>query len=133
MVKNRMRHAAAVLLLCTIWRADAEQDQYSFGQPFDFDQALEISSITDASQYIGKRVAITGQVNSVCEKSHCWMTLESGRLENFRIKVDDQVMVFPISAKKKSVFAEGVLEEWTQPPKISRGYQLKATSVFIVH
>lgn len=114
-------------------QAFADDDRYSFGQAFDFGNAVEITKTNFADEQIGQRIAITGQIASVCEKNHCWMKLETGTGQDFRIKVDDQVMVFPISAKDKSVFAEGILEEWPQSEKQKRSYQLKANAVFIVH
>lgn len=122
-----------LVALASTGQAVADDDQYSFGQAFDFGKAVEITKTNFAAEQIGQRIAITGQIASVCEKNHCWMKLATGKGQDFRIKVDDQVMVFPISAKDNTVFAEGVLEEWSQPEKPKRSYQLKATAVFIVH
>lgn len=126
---------AAILLiaLATTGHATADQDQYSFGQAFDFGKAVEIIQTNFADEQVGQRVAISGKITSVCEKNHCWMKLATGPGQDFRIKVEDQAMVFPISAKDKTVFAEGILEEWPQPENAKRSYQLKAASVFIVH
>lgn len=122
-----------LIALATTGQAIADQDQYSFGQAFDFSKAVEITKKNFCPEQVGQRVAISGKITSVCEKNHCWMKLATVTGLDFRIKVDDQEMVFPISAKGKSVFAEGILEEWPQPDQAKHSYQLKAAAVFIVH
>lgn len=51
----------------------------------------------------------------------------------FRIKVDDGVFVFPLSAKGKTVYATGTIETWPQKDASAQGYQLKASAVSIEH
>lgn len=122
-----------VLAMAAIGKVSAEAEQYSFGQAFNIGNAVDISTTKFSPENVGKRYAITGKVTSVCETKHCWMKIAVVHGQDFRIKVDDQVMVFPVSAKGKTIFAEGVLEEWPQPGAPKQSYQLKATSVFIEH
>ncbi|MHC4822206.1 MAG: DUF4920 domain-containing protein, partial [Planctomycetota bacterium] len=46
-----------------------------------------------------------------CEMRGCWMDIASDReFEKIQIKVDDGVIVFPMTAKGKSALVEGVVE-----------------------
>ncbi|HEX7183462.1 MAG TPA: DUF4920 domain-containing protein [Thermoanaerobaculia bacterium] len=68
--------------------------------------------LADPDAYVGKRVRIEGQVLDVCPMKGCWMEIaeEKGGGERIRIKVDDGVLVFPVSSKGKMAVAEGVVE-----------------------
>jgi hypothetical protein len=64
--------------------------------------------------YVGKTVRIDGVATGVCQMMGCWMAVrpeddESGG--TVRLKVEDGVIVFPITAKGKRVSAQGVFEE----------------------
>jgi hypothetical protein len=64
-------------------------------------------------EFAGKTIRIDGVATAVCAHMGCWMAVaaegdETGR--TVRLKVDDGVIVFPVSAKGKKVSAEGVFE-----------------------
>lgn len=71
-----------------------------------------LASILDhPEQFAGKSVRIEGVVKDVCSKMGCWMTVaatDGGR--ELRVKVEDGVIVFPVSARGKRAIAEGVVE-----------------------
>jgi len=51
-------------------------------------------------------------VVAVCEEKVFWMDMASDRdFENDQIKVDDGIIVFPLSAKGRQALVEGVVEE----------------------
>jgi hypothetical protein len=51
-------------------------------------------------------------VVAVCEDKGCWMDIASDReFEKIQIKVDDGVIVFPLTAMGKAALVEGVVEE----------------------
>jgi len=51
-------------------------------------------------------------VVAVCESRGCWMDIASDReFEKVQIKVDDGVIVFPLSARGSEALVEGVVEE----------------------
>ena len=59
-----------------------------------------------------------GVATAVCEHMGCWMAVapegdKDGR--TVRLKVDDGVIVFPVTAKGRKVSAEGVFEVVTGP------------------
>ena len=56
---------------------------------------------------------IDGVATAVCEHMGCWMavaSVEDQKGPTVRLKVEDGVIVFPMSAKGKPVSAEGVFE-----------------------
>ncbi|HYN23265.1 MAG TPA: DUF4920 domain-containing protein [Thermoanaerobaculia bacterium] len=67
--------------------------------------------LADPDSYVGKTVRIEGKVLDVCPMKGCWMELagESGK-ESLKVKVDDGVIVFPVTAKGKLAVAEGTVE-----------------------
>jgi hypothetical protein len=67
--------------------------------------------LADPDAYVGRTVRIEGKVLDVCPMKGCWMELagESGK-ESLKVKVDDGVIVFPVTAKGKLAVAEGTVE-----------------------
>jgi hypothetical protein len=117
--------------------------------------ATPIKSILERPDtYVGKTVRIDGVATAVCAHMGCWMAVAAEGVENaggneqrptIRLKVDDGVIVFPVSAKGRKVSAEGVFEALGGPgdsrdaaqehakhdSKASQSYQLKATGAII--
>ena len=105
--------------------------------------------IENPADYVGKTIRVDGVATAVCEHMGCWMAIAPEGDPNgttVRLKVEDGVIVFPVSAKGKKVSAEGVFEEIgakdaeakeaagehaKKDPKASRSYQLKGTGVVI--
>ena len=80
-------------------------------------------SLTDATpikalvnhpeEFVGKTVRIDGVATAVCEHMGCWLAVSASDAKDadtIRLKVDDGVIVFPVSAKGRQVSAEGVFE-----------------------
>lgn len=90
--------------------ASVEGDRY--GEPITLSEVTPVSTILDAPEtWVGKRVLVRGMIVAVCEKRGCWMDIASDReFEKIQIKVDDGVIVFPLSAKGKDALVEGVVE-----------------------
>ncbi len=115
------------------------------------------SILEQPATYVGKTIRIDGVATAVCAHMGCWMAVAAeGPVGNegpggnvqaptIRLKVDDGVIVFPVSAKGRKVSAEGVFEALggagdsrdaaqehaTHDPKASQSYQLKATGAII--
>jgi hypothetical protein len=61
----------------------------------------------------GKTVKVEGVVTSVCTHMGCWMALavkDAPNVKTLLVKVDDGVIVFPVTAKGKRAAAQGVIE-----------------------
>ena len=88
--------------------------------PEKFGAGVTISQVTSLDAVIktpakfeGKTVRVEGVVTSVCEEMGCWMGLAAKDAKGeptMMIKVDDGVIVFPVSAKGKRAAAQGVVQ-----------------------
>jgi hypothetical protein len=92
---------------------DALLQGEAYGEPITLTEITPISAILDDPQaFVGKKVLVKGMIVEVCEMRGCWMDLASDRAyEKLQIKVEDGVIVFPLSARGKTAVAEGTVEE----------------------
>ena len=100
--------------------------------------------------FVGQRIRIDGVATAVCTAMGCWMAVAAEndpKGATVRLKVDhDDGIVFPMTAKGRSVSAEGVFEALAakdeeakeaagehakQDSKASTQYQIKATGAII--
>lgn len=84
-----------------------------YGESFTLREVTPVSRILDdPTGFLGRRVLVEGTVVAVCENRGCWMDVASDReFEKIQIKVDDGVIVFPLSARGSRALVEGVVEE----------------------
>jgi hypothetical protein len=104
--------------------------------------------VEQPAAYVGKTLRVDGVATAVCSAMGCWMAVAAEGDEKgatVRIKVDDGVIVFPMTAKGRKVSAEGMFEavggdaeakeaageHAKHDPKASQTYQLKATGAVI--
>lgn len=135
--------AAAVAALVIPAAADTK-----FGGGVTLEQATKIDAIlASPASYAGKTVRIDGVATAVCAHMGCWMAVASTDNPSgptIRLKVDDGVIVFPVTAKGKRVSAQGVYEavgggddkdaageHAHVDPKASKEYHLKATGAIV--
>jgi hypothetical protein len=91
----------------------------TFAQMQRFGTAVDLAVLTPVSrivaapdQFLDKQVTVQGRIHSVCSNKGCWMQLESDQAsQQFKIKVRDGDMVFPVSARGKTAFATGKLHK----------------------
>jgi hypothetical protein len=110
-----MKRIILPLLLILLFAA-AELPAFSgdkFGRPLTMTELTKVSEIEkDPKPFIGRKVLVSGTIVEVCAKRGCWMNIASDTpFEKIQIKVTDGVIVFPMSARGKSAYVEGVLEE----------------------
>lgn len=106
------------------------------------------SLVEQPSAYVGKTLRVDGVATAVCTHMGCWMAVAAEGDEKgptVRLKVEDGVIVFPVTAKGRKVSAEGVFEvvgataeakeaageHARHDAKASQTYQLKATGAVI--
>lgn len=65
--------------------------------------------MADPQAFAGKTVRVEGKVLDVCPKKGCWMELGAAE-GTVRIKVEDDVLVFPRESKGGTATAEGVVQ-----------------------
>lgn len=82
-----------------------------YGEPLTLTSLTPIPEILATPQeYVGERVLVEGTVVDVCNTQGCWMDIAFGDAE-IQVKVDDGVIVFPLTARGSTALVEGVVEE----------------------
>jgi hypothetical protein len=139
--------AACVLAAATV-AVSAEDTRLGAGVTLK--DATPIKALIEKpGDYVGKTIRVDGVATAVCQSMGCWLAVgdtDDKDAPTVRLKVEDGVIVFPVSAKGKKVSAEGVFEEIapkdehgseaaaehaTHDAKASRKYQIKATGAII--
>ncbi len=85
-------------------------DGDAYGEPLTLSAVTEVPTIlASPDEWVGERVLIEGEVREVCEKKGCWLDIAhpDGLIQ---VKVADDVIVFPISARGKTALVEGTVE-----------------------
>ena len=97
----------------------------AYGEPLTGDDTTAISKIlADPDAYVGKTVRVEGVVTGVCKKRGCWISLASdAEFQELRIKAEDGVIVFPMSAMGKRAIAEGVFRKIERTLEQTRAYK----------
>lgn len=90
-----------------------------YGEGVTLKKATEISTILEnPKEFVGKKVLVTGTVVGVCAHQGCWIDVAGKKeFEKIKIKVNDGEIVFPLTAKGKTIMAEGILEEIQMQPQ----------------
>ena len=103
-----------IFALATVAMAAQE---LTLGAGVSLTEATPIKALVNhPEEFVGKTVRIDGVATAVCEEMGCWLavsTSDAKDADTIRVKVDDGVIKFPITAKGKQVSAEGVFEELT--------------------
>jgi len=101
------------LLLAVLACSNDTNNAASYGEKITLEDTTKISQILASPEaYVGERVLVAGTVVEVCEMRGCWVELGGDReFETIRVKVEDGVIVFPMSARGKQAVVEGVVEE----------------------
>ena len=82
-----------------------------FGAGVDLETAVPIRDIVaDPDAWVGKTVRVEGKVAGVCAKKGCWLELESRDGDHLRVKVEDDVIVFPRESEGRCAVAQGTVE-----------------------
>jgi hypothetical protein len=100
--------SAAVLLCATIVLAASPK---KYGKVITLKDTTRISDIyAQPDAFNGKRVKVQGPIVDVCSEKGCWIAIGSDKeFQSIRFKVDDGVIVFPMTAKGLTGVVEGVV------------------------
>lgn len=86
----------------------------TYGAGVSLADTTPIAKVIDRpADFEGKTVRVDGTVTAVCTMMGCWMALappDQAKGSTLMIKVDDGVIVFPVSAKGRRATAQGVIE-----------------------
>jgi hypothetical protein len=141
----KMLMTAAVCALLVVPALATVNDETKLGAGVTLTEATPIAKLLETPEtFVGKTIRVDGVATNVCEDMGCWMSIgaKGDTEKTVRIKVEDGVIVFPMSAKGKQVSAEGVWEvvgasghgDHPAPaadPSAPKRYQLKGTGAVI--
>ena len=103
----------AVVLALTAVGTSAEETKLGAG--VSLKEATPIKALIETpGNFVGKTIRVDGLATAVCEGMGCWLAVapeDDPEGTTVRLKVEDGVIVFPVTAKGKKVSAEGVFEE----------------------
>jgi len=138
---------AGLFALTTVTFAAQET---TLGTGVSVKEATPIKALLETpAAFVGKTIRVDGVATAVCEEMGCWMAIaptDDPKGATVRLKVEDGVIKFPVTAKGKPVSAEGVFEEIgakdehaneaagehaKHEPTASKKFQIKATGAVI--
>src|SRR5215207_5530888 len=104
--------SACVFALAMVAVASAET---KLGAGVSLAEATPLTAlVATPADFVGKTIRVDGVATAVCQEMGCWMAVGvPGQPDGptVRLKVEDGVIKFPVTAKGKAVSAEGVFEE----------------------
>ena len=112
------------LLILILAAALPVQAAETYGRPVTVEEVTLVSAILDNPEgYIGSTVKVEGMIVEVCARRGCWMEIAGDRdFEKIRIKVDDGVIVFPLSARGKKALVQGKVEALSMSADEARAF-----------
>ena len=112
---RRLTSVAIVLFVCAVVGLAAAQEnkdgEKKYGTALTLTEVTKISDIyANPDKFAGKRVQVEGPVVDVCAEMGCWLALGSDKESQvLRFKVEDGVIVFPMTARGKKAKVEGIV------------------------
>lgn len=104
------RKAILILVLLVSSPVFATEPQ-TIGEGVTLEEVTPIAEILAAPRdWDGKEVRVEGRVSAVCTKKGCWMDLSDSRGESLKIRVEDDVLVFPADAEGLLASAQGLVQ-----------------------
>ncbi len=109
-----MRQTLISLAATLLVAAPLVAEPTTYGKPLTGSDTVPVSTLLgNPDAYLGKTVRVQGVVTEVCAKRGCWMKIASDQeFQNLRFKVEDGVIVIPLSAKGKVAIAEGTFTKF---------------------
>ncbi len=106
-MKKLIFFSLMLMMLCT--QLLTAQDGKLYGNKLTLNETIAVSAIMeDPEGFLGQDVLIEGLVVDVCSKRGCWMEISSDKeYEKIKVKVDDGVIVFPLSTKGQKALVQG--------------------------
>lgn len=113
MMKCLSSSAAVALLVLSTACGTSDGGGTLYGEELTLSETTEVADIlADPEAFVGERVLVEGTVVDVCDKRGCWIELaSSNEFEKLSVKVEDGVIVFPLSARGLHARVEGIVEK----------------------
>jgi len=113
-----MKRLLSVLVLAGLFfiYCSSEKVGVQYGNELALSNITKISTVLERpKEYEGKKILIEGRVMKVCEMKGCWMEIAGEKeLTQLRVKVDDGVITFPLTAIGKIARIEGTFAVFIQ-------------------
>jgi hypothetical protein len=114
MLRLRSFLPAVALLIAAVACKPAPQPVTgtSYGEALTLSDTTRVSDILEAPQeWVGRTVLVAGTVVQVCQERGCWIQIAGERDgEMLKVKVEDGVIVFPMTAMGHRAVVEGTIE-----------------------
>ncbi len=84
-----------------------------YGSDFSYNSINTISSLTDnVDEFLNKEIVAEGQIVDVCPMKGCWIEVKDFDSQQIiRVKVQDDVIIFPQDSKEKKVIVNGIFSK----------------------
>jgi cytochrome c-type biogenesis protein CcmE len=111
-MKSPLRTALATLALAAIASTPAFAAT-KYGKGVSEATPVKLSELmAKPDDYVGKVVKVEGLITEVCPKRGCWINVAGDKeFQTIKVKVEDGVIVFPLTDKGKKVVAEGTFKK----------------------
>ena len=110
----KARFAVTLGIALALLAVTQAQQPKVFGEGVSLTEPTPLVRLLDAPvDFEGKTVRVEGRVTAVCAHMGCWMAFAPDGARDGRtllVKVDDGVIVFPLSAKGRRAAAQGVMQ-----------------------
>ena len=124
MLKSSAAIACLTPLVLLAGCGSAADTVTQYGEELTLTEATSVSAIlADPEAYLGQQVLVEGTVVDVCEMRGCWLAVAGENDgEQLRVKVEDGVIVFPMTARGLHARVEGIVEklEYTMEEAMER-------------
>lgn len=92
-------------------KSELDTQVVTYGSGVTASDAIDVADFyANLDELEGQKVRVKGMVTDVCEKRGCWIKIGNEKeAQTVKFKVQDGVIVFPMSAKGKDVIAEGTV------------------------
>jgi hypothetical protein len=119
-MKNLLRSALSAVVLASLAAAPAFAAT-KYGKGVSEATPVKLSELmASPDAYVGK---VEGLITEVCPKRGCWINVAGDKeFQTIKVKVEDGVIVFPLTDKGKKVVAEGTFKkmELTREQAVAR-------------
>ena len=115
-----MKKLLPALLILAVSSCTGEDvfDGTSYGEALVLTETMELATLLASPEdYVGQRVQVEGTVREVCKSNGCWMEIAIDQeAPTIQVKVEDDVIKFPISVRGKRALVEGIVQEFDLTP-----------------
>ena len=116
---------AAAALVGALVAVPAVRAAQVYGTTPDLAVATPVSEIfAKPADFVGKVVKVQGMIVDVCAARGCWLELGGDKpYQTIRVKVQDGVIVFPLSARGRKASVQGRLESISMSAEEARRFR----------